>query len=196
MPHQPTRRRMLTVTAVVAIALSFSPAGETEEKSLVVNGKPLKLLGTGLREFLFIDIYSLSAFSESGACKPTDIVYKSETKALRLTMLRNIPVDRLTSNLKSTFEDNMPKKGDIEALQKKIESFLSYFKKDLTKGTEVEITYVPGQGTIARRNGRAMGPAIRGSDFAQLVWRSYFGGNTCCSSLKSEIISACKKGGS
>ena len=195
MLKEASQKKIIKKSIVFLFVFSFCIAGQAAEKSINVNGKPLKLLGTGLREFLFIDIYSLSAFSESGACKPSEIVYKNEPKALRLTMLRNIPVDRLTSNLKSTFEDNMPKKGDTAELKKKIDTFLSYFKKDLSKGTAVEITYAPGQGTIAKRNGKPVGPATKGKAFAELVWRSYFGGNTCCAGLKSDIINACQKGG-
>lgn len=167
------------------LAVSISANAET------VNGKELKFIGEGLREFLFIDIYKLAAYSESGACKPTDIVYKNETKMMRLKMMRDIPASRLKSNLKSTFEDNLPKKGDIEGLKKKIDSFLSMFKQDLKSGAKVDIIYTPGQGTIIKRNGKTIGHATKGKDFSDLVWRSYFGGNTCCSGLKKSIINAC-----
>ena len=158
----------------------------------VVDGKSLKHLGEGLREFLFIDIYKMNAYSESGLCTPNDIVYKNETKMLTLTMIREIPKDRLTDNLKSTFEDNLPQKGDVEGLKKKIDTFLAMFKKDLTAGTNVDIIYSPGKGTMIREKGRQIGQTTPGKDFAELVWRSYFGGNTCCKSLKSSIISSCK----
>jgi hypothetical protein len=171
------------------VGVSFSATA----KDLTVNGKNLKHLGEGLREFLFIDIYKMNAYSESGACTPTEIVYKNETKMLTLTMIRSIPKDRLTSNLRSTFEDNLPKKGDIEGLKKKIDTFLSMFKKDLDAGTDVDIIYTPGKGTIIKEKGKQIGQATAGKDFAELVWRSYFGGNTCCKALKSSIIEACKK---
>jgi hypothetical protein len=177
------------------LILSFCLAGQAADNSITVAGKPLKILGTALREFIFIDIYELTAYSESGACTPTKIVYTNEPKALRLKMLKNIPIGRLTSNLRSTFEKNMPEKGDKAALQKKIDTFLSYFKKDLPKGTKVDITYAPGQGTIAKTNGKPVGPATKGKDFADLVWRSYFGGKTCCPGLKKDILKACKNGG-
>lgn len=167
------------------LTVSISASAET------VEGKELKFIGEGLREFLFIDIYKLAAYSESGACKPTDIVYKNETKMMRLKMMRDIPAGRLKSNLRSTFEDNLPKKGDIEGLKKKIDSFLSMFKQDLKSGAKVDIIYSPAQGTIIKRNGKTIGHATKGKDFSELVWRSYFGGNTCCIGLKESIIEAC-----
>ncbi len=173
-------------TLLCLLAVSISANAEN------VNGKELKLLGEGLREFLFIDIYKLAAYSESGACRPTDIVYKNETKMMRLKMMRDIPADRLKSNLKSTFEDNLPKKGDIEGLKKKIDTFLAMFKQDLKAGNKIDIIYTPGQGTIIKKNGQKIGHATAGKDFSDLVWRSYFGGNTCCKGLKSEILKTCK----
>ena len=182
-----------TSTIIKAGTLLCLLAASVSVKAETVNGKELKLLGEGLREFLFIDIYKLAAYSESGACKPTDIVYKNETKMMRLKMMRDIPADRLKSNLRSTFEDNLPQKGDIEGLKKKIDSFLSMFKDELTAGSKVDIIYTPGQGTIIKRNGKQIGHPTKGKDFSELVWRSYFGGNTCCSGLKKSIINICNE---
>ena len=184
-------------TAIVFLSLcSLSLTGySAPEKSVVVNGKTLKHLGRGLREFLFIDIYNLDAYSESGACAPGKIVYNTETKMLRLTMIRNIPVERLKSELSNTFKENMPKKGDLPALQKKIDTFLTYLKQDLTKGATMEINFVPGKGSTIKQNGKPLGPSIPGRDFAELAWRSYFGGNTCCKQVKRMVLDQCKKGG-
>ena len=188
-----TTKRMTHGIKIVTLLCLLTSAMTASAKDVNIDGKNLTYLGEGLREFLFIDIYKLGAYSESGACKPTDIIYKDETKMMKLKMIRAIPIDRLKSNLKSTFEDNLPTKGDVEGLKKKIDSFLAMFKKDLSAGTEVDIVYSPGKGTRIRTNGKALGSATPGKDFSELVWRSYFGSKTCCKSLKSDIISACKK---
>jgi hypothetical protein len=173
----------ICLTALSGIAYAGNP---------VVGGKSLRLIGSGLREFLFIDIYSLAAYSQSGDCAPGKIVYNNEPKSMRLKMARDIPAGRLTSNLRETFEDNLPKNGDVPGLKKKIDDFLGRFKNDLKEGAYVEINYVPGKGTSVKENGKAMGAPVPGRDFAELIWRSYFGGNTCCKSLKADIIKQCK----
>ncbi len=178
--------RCAAALCLLAVSLP-SRAGD-----VVVGGKTLKLLGTSLREFLFIDIYELSAYSQSGQCDPGKIVYNNEPKSMRLKMARDIPKDRLTENLRGTFEDNFPKKGDLAGLQKKIDDFLGRFKSDLKEGNYVEINYVPGQGTTVKQNGKPLGAPVPGRDFAELIWRSYFGGNTCCGTLKKNIIKQCK----
>ena len=183
------KRTAVQLIAVLCLLAAVIPASAG---NVTVGGKQLKLLGSSVREFLFIDIYNLAAYSVSGECEPGKIVYNNEPKSMRLKMVRDIPIDRLTSNLRSTFEDNYPKKGDIPGLKKKIDDLLGRFKNDLKSGASVEINYVPGQGTQVVENGKALGAPVPGRDFAELVWRSYFGGNTCCGSLKKNIIEQCK----
>jgi hypothetical protein len=169
-----------------------APAFSAHAEDITVGGKTLKMLGSGLREFLFIDIYTLSAFSESGDCTPGKIVYSSEVKSMHLKMMRDIPAERLKENLKGTFENNMPEKGDIEGLKKKIDDFLGRFKNDFKTGANVEINYIPGQGTTVKENGKSIGAVVQGRDFAELVWRSYFGANSAAPGLKSDILEQCK----
>ncbi len=190
-----TRKLSVAVSLLMAITLSLPAYSASPPSTVTVAGKTLKLLGRGLREFLLIDIYNVDAYSQSGACAPGKIVYTTEVKMLRLSMIRDIPVKRLTSELSGTFEDNMPKKGDIAALKKQIDSFLTYFKKDLKSGDQVEISYVPGKGSTVKQNGKALGPTLPGRDFAELAWRSYFGGNTCCKQVKKMVIEQCKSAG-
>ncbi|MBN2343486.1 MAG: chalcone isomerase family protein [Deltaproteobacteria bacterium] len=189
-----TRKGYIVALAVLVMVTVFppSPAVGAVSKNKAVAGKSLKLLGTAIREFLFVDIYSLSAYSESGECSMRSVIYKSEVKALILSMKRTIPKKRLIDNLKDTFTKNLPQGKDTTELQKKINVFLSYFTKDLNKGSYVEIIYIPGQGTLLKQNGARMGQITKGKGFADLIWRSYFGPNTCCPGLKSDILEQCK----
>jgi hypothetical protein len=121
---------------------------------------------------------------------------------MRLKMVRDIPINRLTENLRSTFEDNLPKideqadqkkKDELANLKLQIDDFLGRFKNDLKSGAYVEINYIPGKGTAVKENGKPLGAPVPGKAFGDLVWRSYFGSKTCCSALKSSIVEACKK---
>lgn len=189
------RKRSMIFALLMAISLSLPVFAAAPPSTVTVAGKTLKLLGRGLREFLFIDIYNVDAYSESGACAPGKIVYNTEAKMLRLSMIRDIPVDRLKSELSGTFEKNMPKKGDIATLKTQIDSFLTYFKKDLKHGDTVEITFVPGKGSTVKQNGKPLGPTLPGRAFAELAWRSYFGGNTCCKQVRKMVLEQCKAAG-
>ena len=189
----------LSAKVVLALSLillmgTISPVAQAGEmpKTKNVAGKSLKLLGTALREFLFIDIYKLSAYSESGDCKQSAVIYNSEIKMLVLSMKKTLPKDRLVSTLRETFIDNLPAGKDNTELKNKIDVFLSYFTHDIKKGSYIEIIYLPGRGTMIKQNGDQLGSITKGKGFADLVWRSYFGPNTCCPGLKSDILSECK----
>ncbi len=192
-------RRPITIKAlsslgaiVFACSMSGPASAANSSQTAYVQGKALKYLGTGLREFLWVDIYKLSAYSKSGSCSASDIIGRDEPKALRLRSMRDIPIDKLKSNLKETFEENLPT-GDTSSLKQRIDAFLGSFKSDLKEGVTVEIIYEPGKGTTVSQGGKAFGPATPGKDFAELIWRSYFGPKTCCSSVKSAILEKCGK---
>jgi hypothetical protein len=186
----------LGVSCVIAVFCSFGHAadeGRSENPlSITVNGKTLRLIGSGLREFLFFDIYTMSAYSESGRCDVQSIVYKDETKYLRLNILREISRGRMVSTLKDTLTKNLPP-NPSEKLKQNIDAFLTKFTQDLQKGSIVEIVYLPGNGTLLKQNGRQLGAPTEGKDFSDTLWKSYFGSDTCCSGLKSSILEQCNR---
>ena len=93
----------LTVVSCVCAALSFysskshaDDARSTQlSNTIVTEGSTLKLVGSGIREFLFFDIYRMDAYSESGRCDASGIVGAEETKHLRLIMIREISKSRM-----------------------------------------------------------------------------------------------------
>ena len=182
---------LLVASFLMCTMPSLKAIGDTAQTKTVA-GKSLKLLGTALREFLFIDIYKLTAYSESGDCKQSSVIYNSEVKLLVLSMKKTLPKERLVSTLRETFTDNLPVGKDNAKLISKIDTFLSYFTQDIQKGSYVEILYLPGRGTMLKKNGSQLGSVTPGKDFSDLIWRSYFGPNTCCPSLKSDILKECK----
>lgn len=187
-----TTNAILVLTVAMCVeTVAPTKASADLPKNKTVAGKSLKLLGTALREFLFIDIYQLSAYSESGSCKQSSVIYDSEVKMLVLSMKKTLPRERLVSTLKETFMDNLPKGKDNKLLVQKIETFLSYIKDDFQKHSYVEIIYLPDRGTMLKQNGKVLGAITKGKDFSDLIWRSYFGPNTCCPGLKSDILDEC-----
>ncbi|TPV96498.1 MAG: hypothetical protein B7733_04405 [Myxococcales bacterium FL481] len=191
-----TLGRLVALAALATSLAAIRPASALDNgfpPTLTVEGKSLKRIGTGLREFLFFDIYRLGAYSESGNCSPSSIVSANETKYLQLKMLREIPKDRMVSTLRSSLEDNLPPNPSAE-LREQVKAFLGKFSGDVPEGARVEIIYAPGKGTILRQSGRELGAATPGKPFADVVWRAYFGAKSCCSDLKKDVIKECRGG--
>jgi len=193
--RRPSLRNLLAprfLAAVLALGglLTAGAALADAPATVTIEGTTVKRIGSGLREFLFLDIYEMAAYSKSGTCSASALTTTDEPRYLQLAMMRHIPKERMISNLRGSLEKNLPANPSDE-LKGQIDTFLGYINADLDEGAKVEIYYLPGKGTALRLNGKSLGPAVPGKDFADTLWRSYFGPKTCCSSLKEQILEPC-----
>ncbi|RME24035.1 MAG: hypothetical protein D6806_10235 [Deltaproteobacteria bacterium] len=185
---------VVCLLALPAMVLALTVEGQNYPSQLTVEGKQLKLVGAGLREKWFFDVYTMGAYTESGSCDKARIIKDDEVKMLRINMLRDVSAEKMASTIGESFEEHMPKNAD-EKLKKQRRTFESYFKKECSEGTVLEFIYVPGKGTILKQNGKEMGPVLEGKAFQEVLWDIYFGKDTCCDDLIEQIIDGCKKRG-
>jgi hypothetical protein len=188
-------KKGLILAGVVLAALfvmGMTVEGNNYPSTLSIEGKDLKLIGAGLREKWFFDVYSMGAYSETGSCDTEAIIQNDEVKYLRLDMLRDVSAEKMSNTIGESFEEHMPKNASAE-LKAQHKTFMGYFKDECKKKTVIEFTYVPGTGTHLKQNGKEMGPVLAGADFARVLWDIYFGEDTCCSGLKDDILESCKK---
>lgn len=181
---------LFSMTMLLAGANAISVEGETFEPEMARGGAMLKLIGAGLREKWFFDVYALGAYSESGSCKSSELVKNEETKLLRLVMLRTVSADKMASTLSEAFDAHMPKTAS-QKLKAQRKQFESYFKDELKEGQVLDFLYIPKKGTTIAQNKKALGPVLGGSDFHQVLWDIYFGDTTCCEDLKAEVLKNC-----
>jgi len=182
--------------AAVLVSLPLLASGVTVEgnsypKTVTIEGKQLKLIGAGLREKYWFDVYTMGAYSESGKCATSAIINTDEVKYLRLDMLRDVEAEKMVSSIDESFGNNMPKNASAE-LKKQRKTFASYFKTECKEKTVIEFTYVPGTGVIMKQNGKKLGPPLTGQAFMKVFWSLYFSKNTCCDDLKEQILKHCK----
>ena len=157
-----------------------------------VGSTTLKLLGVGLREKWFLDIYTMGAYSESGACDVRILTSSDEIKYIRIDTLRDVSAGKIVKSLGKAFDKNMP--TDVsEELKSQINIFLGYFKQDLAEQESIELIYVPGLGTTLKTNGKQQGLITPGKAFSDVLWSAYFSSRTCCRSLREQILSDCSK---
>jgi len=182
----------LLSAALTALLLSAAPVsaltveGQSFDPAVTMDGQSLKLVGAGLREKWFMNVYAMGAYSASGACDAGALVRAEEPKMLRIKMLRDVSGAKMAATIGEAFDEHMPKDASA-ALKASRAKFQGYFTDECTKGTTIEFFYEPGQGTSYRHNGKNMG-AIPGADFARVLWDIYFGGNSCCGGLKAGIL--------
>ncbi len=176
---------------IPVVALGVTVEGSNYPATVTVEGKTFKLIGAGLREKWWVDVYTMGAYTESGSCKTSDIINKDEPKYLRLDMKRDVSAEKMSSTIGESFADHMPK-GASAKLKQQRRTFEKYFKSECTEGTKLEFIYLPGTGTILKQNGKRMGPPLEGVEFHRVLWDIYFGKETCCDDLKEAILEKCK----
>ena len=180
------------VCLLPVLALALTVEGQSYPASLQIEGKTLKLVGAGLREKWFFDVYTMAAYSESGSCDRQRLIKDDEVKLLKLNMLRDVSAQKMASTIGESFEEHMPKNADAQ-LKAQRRTFESYFKKECSEGTVLEFMYVPGKGTLLKQNGEEMGPVLEGKAFQEVLWDIYFGKDTCCDDLIEQIEESCRK---
>lgn len=176
---------------VPLVSLGVTVEGNSYPATAKVEGKTFKLIGAGLREKWWVDVYTMGAYTESGSCKPADIINKDEAKYLRLDMKRDVSAEKMASAIGESFGDHMPK-GASAKLKQQRRAFESYFKAECTEGTKIEFIYLPGTGTVLKQNGKPMGAPLEGVEFHKVLWDIYFGKDTCCEDMQEQILKTCK----
>jgi hypothetical protein len=185
------------VTIAVLVSLPLLASGLTVEgnhypKTVTIEGKSLRLVGAGLREKWWFDVYSMGVYSQSGNCNPAALINTDEVKYLRLDMLRDVDAEKMASTIGESFAEHMPKNAPAE-LKKQRKTFESYFKEECKEKTVLKFIYVPGTGVIMKQNKKKLGPPLTGKAFMQVLWDIYFGKDTCCEDLKEQVLESCKK---
>jgi len=173
------------------LALGVTVEGNNYPKTVTIEGKTLKLIGAGLREKYWFDVYSMGAYTESGNCSPSSIINADEVKYIRLDMLRDVDAEKMTSSIDESFGENMPKNASAE-LKKQRKTFAGYFKTECKEKTVIEFTYLPGTGIIIKQNGKKLGPPLGGVEFMRVFWSIYFSKKTCCDDLQEQVLKHCK----
>lgn len=182
-------RAALVICLLLApvVARPLAVEGKTFEPTVTVEGRTLKLVGAGLRQKWMFNVYAMGAYSESGACDANALVNKDEPKSLRLELLRDVSAEKMASTIGGSFDEHMPKDAPAE-LKAQRAAFQGYFKDECSKGSSLEFVYVPGIGTILKQNGKQLGAPLAGQGFARVLWEIYFGEESCCSSLKRDVL--------
>jgi hypothetical protein len=188
-------KRALLVVALMALSapvLALTVEGKNYQPTITVADKTLNLVGAGLRKKWFFNVYTMGVYSESGSCDTKALINDEGVKYMRIDMVRSVSAKKMAETLGEAFKEHMPKDASAE-LKKQQQDLMSYFKDECKEGTTIEFSYVPGEGTTFKQNGKQLGETFVGKDFQVVLWDIYLGEKTCCSGLKEDVIKTCKK---
>ena len=174
----------LVLSLAAAITLAGEVAGVKMPDSVTVEGKTLKLNGAGLRKKMVFKVYVAGLYLEAPSKDPSAILTSDQIKSMRLWILRSLKGSQITEAIVEGFEKNS--KAQMGALKARLEKFNAMFP-DVQEGDQIEMTYVPGKGTVVTAKGTEKG-VVEGKDFADALFSVWLGPNPVQEDLKKALL--------
>jgi hypothetical protein len=170
----------LNLTAVQARDLS----GVSMPETVNVEGKTLRLNGMGVRrEVVFIKEYVIALYLEKPTTRGEVAVQSDAAKRVVLTMLRDVSQDMFVEAIESGIMRNSA--PDMPRLRARLDQ-LEQAVPDLKKGDVIDLTWLPGDGTVVRGHGKSL--TIPGKDLADAMFSIWLGPNPVEASLKRDLL--------
>ncbi|MFV2071158.1 MAG: chalcone isomerase family protein [Thermoanaerobaculales bacterium] len=183
--------RIVIGVLVMMLALPFAGAGSlagvTMADRVTVSGATLHLNGMGLRKKMMFKIYVAGLYLEETTHDAAAAVSAAGTKQVVMHFLTNKATKKkMDSAWVEGFRANSS--GEFKALEDRVSTFVDYFG-DMKVGDVIELTIVPGEGTIIGLNGEVLG-TIGGEDFAAALLRVWLGAEPPTEDLKRGMLGA------
>lgn len=185
-------KRLFLVLSVISAALSCCPLhartvnGVTFPEDVIVGGKPCQLMGVGIRQKFFTDIYYGASYLHQPTRDASQVITADQPKRIVLHVVyKQVEADKWVEGWKEGFSKNTPDAEGV--LQTKMKQFIACFDEPVKKGEEVRLDYIPGTGTVVTIKGREKA-IIPGEDFMKALWSIWFGKYPPSESLKTEML--------
>ena len=170
--------------AGASAAVGKEVAGVTLPDSVSVEGKTLKLNGAGLRTKMVFKVYVAGLYLETPSKDGATVVSSDQVKRMQLSLLRGLDRSKITEAISEGFEKNS--KAKLPTLKARLDR-LNAMIPDVEKGDQIQLTYVPGKGTVVSAKNVEKG-VIEGKDFADALFSVWLGANPVQPDLKKALL--------
>ena len=153
---------------------------------IVQDSTELKLNGGGIREMLWIDLYSGGLYLSKKMKDAGDILEADESMSIRLDIVSKLVTQEkmikgvLDGFQKATF-------GNTKALDDRIAKFIKFFSEPIVKKDVFELVYIKGIGVKAFKNEKFLG-LIEGRDFKYALFKIWLGKEPASMSVKEGML--------
>ena len=139
------------------------------------DGPELVLNGAGVRVRLVFNIYVAALYLPARTDDGEAILRAHGPRRLSLHLLRNLTADQMISTTNEALRETL-RPEERAPLESRLKQFNAIFEtlRNLKKGTQIAIDYVPGSGTVVQVNGVEK-ERIPGADFNQALLRMWIG---------------------
>lgn len=156
------------ITAVAQQQIS----GVMPEKTLIIGSHTLKFNGAGLREKFFLDLYVGSLYVKTNTKDAKYVINADEPMAITLDIVSGlITREKMITAINEGFENAT--NGNTDKFKSEIKEFTGAFSEEIKEGHDFEISYIPSEGTILKKNGKHL-KTISGLEFKKAVFGIWF----------------------
>ena len=179
---------ILTLLPLISQARSISDVKLEEIIRVDNSGAELSLNGASLRKtYMVINTYVGGLYLENPSHDENQILESDEHRRMLFhVLLRKVTARKVAQALKDALVLNISRE-EQEALEPNINQFLSMFDGKLKRGDEVNIDYIPGEGTRVIIGGNDKG-TVPGKQFADALLSVWVGENPVGSDFKQDIL--------
>lgn len=148
----------------------------------------LVLNGTGIRNFLFFDIYRVDLYLPQRLSDVRLVLDDELPRRVQITLLREISAERDVEFLMGGLKDNNSVE-ELAAIQAPVEQFLNLIRRmgKVPKGHVVLLDYQPSAGTRVWLNNRLLG-VVPGAAFNRSLLKIWLGENPIEKQLKRALL--------
>jgi hypothetical protein len=153
--------------------------------SIDVGGQTLKLNGVGIRKKMMFKVYVGGLYLAAPTSDAAAVVAADAPKRVRMVFMRDVDKKKILETYKEGFENNSGGPG-LAGLVAKLDQ-LAPALADMKEGSEMTVTYVPGQGTTVTAAGGGS-VTIEGKEFGDALFRNWFGAKPADGDLKDAML--------
>ena len=174
---------LLLCTLVVSPVVAKDVEGTQVPDALSEGAKTLRLVGAGIRNKWFFNVYVGALYAEKPTFNAVNFIKSEQVKRMDLHLLRDVGKDKIFESIKEGFEKQS--KDQMPALQGRLDQ-LAAAVPDLKKGDVLSLTYVPEKGVVL--GGAAKETVITGKDFADALFSVWLGPDPVDADLKRKLL--------
>lgn len=164
-------------------------AGVRFEDQCNVANQALVLNGAGVRVKMIVKVYAVGLYVQRKDTAPAAILNQAGAKSVRIVMLRDVSGEKLAEALVHGIADNLnaPERTGLQARLEQLEGAMRSVG-EASKGSQIQLDYVPGVGTHVTMGGKPLGKDIAGEDFYRALLMVWLGEHPSDRSLKSDLL--------
>jgi hypothetical protein len=159
--------------------------GAIFNRSAVFKDQRLRLVGAGLREKFFLDLYAVGLYTPEG--KKPNLSEENSALALRIEILSSaVTAKRMTSATLDGFEQST--QGNIASIENEIQQLILAFRDEIKPGDLFDLIYTPGAGVEVLKNGERKTARIVKEGFKQALFGIWLSEHAVQEDLRGALL--------